>query len=375
MSGSLVVTHVVHSLAVGGLENGLVNLINGSPADIRHRVICMTTAGAFASRLRPGVEVMALGKASGHDPRTFMRLTALLRRQRPDLVHSRNWATFDTVLAARLAGIRGVIHGEHGRDMSDPEGRNRRRNRLRRVCAPLVSRFVAVSDDLHGWLTCIVGIPAWKVVTIHNGVDTAHFAPGDAATARRSLGIPPETPVVGTVGRLDPVKDHATLVRAFAAIAQQMPALLLIVGDGPCRPELERLVGSLGLDRHVRLLGELGDVRVALDAMDLFVLPSFAEGISNTLLEAMAMALPVVATRVGGNPELVEDAVNGTHVPRRDADSLTAAITRYLDDDQLRAVHGKSGRERAVERFSLERMTTAYTTVYRDLTAARGRRG
>lgn len=372
----MLVTHVVHSLAVGGLENGLVNVVNGTPHDVRHRVVCMTTAGVFASRLRPGVKVTALGKAAGHDVRTFLRLVTLLRRERPDVVHSRNWATFDTVLAARLAGVRVVIHGEHGRDMSDPEGRNRRRNRLRRACAPLVTRFVTVSDDLRGWLIRDVAVPARKVVTIHNGVDTVRFAPGDRAAARRALALPPDVPMVGTVGRLDPVKDHATLVRAFAAVAQRMPAaVLVIVGDGPCRRDLEQLVAELGLGPRVRLLGECKDVPVTLDAMDVFVLPSFAEGISNTLLEAMAMALPVVVTRVGGNPELVEDGVNGIHVPRRAPEALTAAITRYLEDDHLRAVHGKSSRLRAVDRFSLEQMTTAYTTLYRDPTGASGRRG
>jgi sugar transferase (PEP-CTERM/EpsH1 system associated) len=376
MSADMLVTHVVHSLAVGGLENGLVNVVNGTPHDVRHRVICMTTAGVFASRLRSGVEVTALGKAAGHDVRTFLRLVALLRRERPDVVHSRNWATFDTVLAARLAGVRVVIHGEHGRDMSDPEGRNRRRNRLRRACARLVTRFVTVSDDLRGWLIREVGLPARKVVTIHNGVDTVRFAPGDPAAARRALALPPDVPVVGTVGRLDPVKDHAMLVRAFAGIVQRVPAaFLVIVGDGPCRRDLEQLVAELGLGPRVRLLGEWKDVPVTLDAMDVFVLPSFAEGISNTLLEAMAMALPVVVTRVGGNPELVEDGVNGTHVPRRDPEALTAAITRYLEDDHLRAVHGKSSRQRTVERFSLEQMTTAYTTLYRDPAGAAGRRG
>ena len=375
MTDPIRIVHVVHSLAVGGLENGVVNLVNRSPAGIRHTVVCMTVTGAFASRLGADVEVQALGKASGHDPRTFLRLVHLLRRLRPHVVHSRNWATFDAVLAARLARVPTVIHGEHGRDMTDPEGRIRRRNWLRRASAPLVDRFVAVSEDLRRWLVDDVGLPRPKVVTIHNGVDTVRFAPADSTAARIALGLSPDTLVVGTVGRLDPVKGHATLVRAFAAVVRRVPAVLVIVGDGPCRLELERLVVALGIARHVRLLGERADVPAVLDAVDLFVLPSFAEGLSNTLLEAMAMGLPVVVTRVGGNAELVEDGANGTHVPRHDPEALAAAMATYLEDANLRAVHGKSSRLRAVERFSLERMVAAYTALYRDVTGAVRKRG
>ena len=375
MSNPIAVVHVVHSLAVGGLENGVVNLVNRAPASVRHIVVCMTTTGAFASRLRPDVEVRALGKAMGHDPRAFLRLVRLLRWLRPSVVHSRNWATFDAVLAARLAGVPTVIHGEHGRDITDPEGRNWRRNGLRRASAPLVDRFVAVSENLRHWLVDAVGLPRRKVVTIHNGVDTARFAPADATAARVALGLSADKLVVGTVGRLDPVKDHATLVRAFASIVRRVQAVLIIAGDGPCRLDLERLVAALGIERHVHLLGERADVPVVLDAMDVFVLPSIAEGISNTLLEAMAMELPVVVTRVGGNPELVEDGVNGAHVARQDPDALAAAMMTYLEDANLRAIHGKSSRQRAVERFSLDRMVAAYTTLYRDVGCTAGKRG
>jgi sugar transferase (PEP-CTERM/EpsH1 system associated) len=357
----------MHSLGVGGLENGVVNLVNATTEQFRHSVICMTTAGPFARRLPPDVDVHVLGKSVGHDPRTFVNLVRVLRRTRPDVVHSRNWATFDAVMAARLAGIRAIIHGEHGRDIADPEGRNVRRNRYRRLCAPLVTRFVTVSDELRDWLVRDVGLSAKKIITIHNGVDTERYAPRDLAAARRALGLPRDALVVGAVGRLDPVKDHATLVGAFASVLRRVPAILMIVGDGPCRRDLERRVRSLQIDPHVRLLGERDDVPVALAAMDVFVLPSIAEGISNTVLEAMATALPVVVTRIGGNPELVEDGVNGMHVPREDSAALAAAITAYLEDDHLRVLHGKSARERVLEHFSLQSMVARYASLYRDV--------
>jgi glycosyltransferase involved in cell wall biosynthesis len=181
-----------------------------------------------------------------------------------------------------------VIHGEHGRDASDPQGRNPLRRRVRRLLAPLVTEFVTVSRDLARWLTEDVGIPARKVTHICNGVDTDRFLPGDRDAARRAIGVPDGLAVVGTVGRLDPVKDHMGLIRAFAEGVAYRAAILVIVGDGPTRPELAELVRTLGIEDRVRLLGERDDIPLLLRALDLFVLPSVGEGISNAILEAMA---------------------------------------------------------------------------------------
>ena len=371
MKPPTLVVHVVHYLVIGGLENGIVNLVNAPRRGQRHAVICMTIGGANRARVSPDVPVFELGKSAGHDMRAFLRLVRLLRRLRPDIVHSRNWGTFDSVFAAWLARVPVVVHGEHGRDISDPQGRNARRNRLRRLLAPLVDRFVAVSDDLRRWLVENVKVPAGKVVRIHNGVDTDAYAPGDSEPARTALDLPSGRPVIGTVGRLDPVKDQAALVRAFACLRTEYPdALLVIAGDGPCRDQLRGLAASFGIASQVRFLGERYDIPAVLRAFDVFVLSSIAEGISNTILEAMAAGLPVVATRVGGNPELVEDGVNGLLVPRQDADALASAIGVYLGDANMRAIHGKSSRERAVREFSLDAMREAYADLYESLGGA-----
>jgi len=288
-----------------------------------------------------------------------------LRRVGPAIVHSRNWAAFDAVPAARLARVPVVVHGEHGREVGDPHGRNRRRNRVRRVLAPLITRFVTVSRDLERWLVEDVRIPARKVLTIHNGVQLDRFGRSSAPEARRELGLPAEALIVGTVGRLDPVKDQAGLLRSFAALLPAHPdAFLVLAGDGPCRADLARLIGELGVGRRVQLLGDRPDVPLVLSAMDLFVLPSIAEGMSNTVLEAMATGLAVVATRVGGNPELVEDGVTGRLVEPQDPGRLTEAIAGYLEDSHVRAVHGKAARQRATEHFGLERMCLTYTDLY-----------
>ncbi|HSL47817.1 MAG TPA: TIGR03088 family PEP-CTERM/XrtA system glycosyltransferase [Candidatus Deferrimicrobiaceae bacterium] len=363
-----VVVHAVHSLAVGGLENGVVNVVNGTAAEFRHVIVCMTTEGPMRERLRPGVEVLAIGKRRGHDVRAFVRLARTLRRLRPRIVHSRNWAAFDAVAAARLVGVPFVVHGEHGREIGDPHGRRRRRNQARRLLAPLVSRFITVSEDLRRWLIQEVGLPAHKITTIHNGVDLSRFGDLEGHTARLRLGLSEEALVIGTVGRLDPVKDQTGLVRAFAMVLKAHPAAVLVIaGDGPCRADLLALVAELRIADRVRLLGARSDVPAVLAAMDVFALPSVAEGISNTILEAMASGLPVVATRVGGSPELIEDGVGGALVPPRDPAALAGALTAYLEEPGLRSLHGKSARQRVTDRFGLERMCEAYAGVYRSL--------
>jgi sugar transferase (PEP-CTERM/EpsH1 system associated) len=365
------VVHVLHSLEVGGTENGAVNLIGALP-ELTHTVVSMNGSGPLADRLPAGVRVFRLDKRPGVDLRAMGRLVALLRRLRPDVVHSRNWATFDAIPAAKLAGARAVVHGEHGRDISDPHGLRPRRIRMRRLVSPIVTRFVTVSVDLRRWLVGTVGIPEAKVVTILNGVNLDRFSDEGRAEGRAALGLPADAVVVGTVGRLDPVKDQMGLLEAFAAMRDEAArAVLVLIGDGPCRADLAARAARPDLAGRVRLYGERPDVPRLLPGLDVFALPPLAEGIANTVLEAMASGLPVVATRTGGNPELVEDGVTGTLVPVANRHALAAALAAYFQDPHLRSAHGKAGRARAVAEFGLDRMVGRYRDLYLGL-ARRG---
>lgn len=360
------IMHVVPSLQVGGLENGVVNLVNRmDPERFRHDVVCIGSEGPMASRIeQAGVSVHAIGKGQGSDYGLALKLAQVMRQCRPDVVHTRNWGAVDGILAARMAGVPIVIHGEHGREAADPEGRNRRRNVARRLLGRWVDRFVVVSGDLARWLAEETGVPAGKVVRIMNGVDTERFRPfADKSAARAALGLPRDSFVIGSVGRLDPVKDYGTLIRAFAAV-RGGGSVLLIAGSGPCRDDLERLAARLGADASVIFPGERDDVPAVLGAMDVFVLPSIAEGMSNTILEAMASGLPVVATRVGGNPELVEDGITGTLFEPGDMEDLARLLNLYERNPALRRQHGEAGCEKAEASFSLSRMVRAYEALY-----------
>ncbi|HET6724911.1 MAG TPA: TIGR03088 family PEP-CTERM/XrtA system glycosyltransferase [Gammaproteobacteria bacterium] len=368
------IAHVVFSLDVGGLENGLVNLINHMPDRYRHVVICLSHFTDFRTRIRrPGVRVLALHKRPGKDFRVYIRLWRLLRRLQPQIVHTRNYGSMDTAVVAALANVPFRVHGEHGWDMVDLHGDNLKYRVLRRMLRPLIQRHVAVSKDLGAWLTERVRIPGEQVSAICNGVDTERFHPVDEAehaiAVQAGDEFGPDKFLIGTVGRLDAVKDQATLIRAFAELVHERPALrerarLVIIGDGPLHGELRALLEQEGLSRLCWLPGNRDDIPALLRGLDLFVLPSLNEGISNTILEAMASALPVVASRVGGNSELVVDGETGQLVPPSDPAGLARAIDPYLAAPEKAAAMGRAGRRRVEQEFSLNAMVAAYTRLY-----------
>ena len=373
MSKPINIVHVVHALDVGGLENGLVNILNHLDDRFSHTIMCLTRSGRMAERIKNSqVKIIEMRLPTDRFRFPVLRLAREFQSISPDIVHTRGWATVDAICAARVAGVSCVIHGEHGREVGDPNGRNRKRNIVRKCLSPLVTRFVTVSDDLKSWLIRTVGIPESKVTTIHNGVDTRRFSPDGRGAIRDSLGLDDSVFTLGTVGRLDPVKDHSSLLQAFMPIARSArPVGLIIAGDGPMRGATEALSAELGLSNHVRFLGERHDIPEVLKACDVFTLTSIAEGISNTILEAMASALPVVATRVGGNPELVENGICGYLVGAQDVTALTVAYETYLKDPMLRDQHGRNARARAEQNFSLERMASQYAQLYQGLMGTR----
>jgi len=371
------IVHVVYRFAVGGLENGVVNLINRLPPQSwRHAVISLTDVDAtFAARLSSAaVGCVALHKAPGHAVRLYPRLVALLRELKPAIVHTRNLAALEATLPAWIAGVPARLHGEHGRDVGDLDGSSRRYQRVRRLFRPFVTRYVALSPDLASYLRERVGVPATRIDQVYNGVDTARFrpAPGGRAAIDACPFREADHWLVGTVGRMEKVKDQTNLARAFVSAVRADPEArarlrLVLVGDGKLKREVETILESAGVRELAWFAGERADVVPLLQGLDCFVLPSLAEGVSNTILEAMACGLPVVATRVGANAELVEQDVTGRTVPAADSDALAREIGAYFTTPALARQHGQAGRRRVERRFSLERMVDDYDRVYRGL--------
>lgn len=363
-AGTPLIAHVIYHLGIGGLENGLVNLINSMPESrYRHAVVCLAGYSDFSRRIRrDDVELVDLRKKPGKDPACYLRCLSALRRLRPAIVHTRNIAALDCQFVAAAAGVRARVHSEHGWDARDLHGTRRSHVRLRRVARPLITRYVTVSSDMRRWLETVIRVPSAQITSIYNGLDTERFRPDTSATGRDRF-------VIGTVGRLDPVKDQRSLVEAVARVLQHRtggdPEVeLRIVGDGPLAGELRDQVRRLDLDGRVFLTGATEDVPAALREFDVFVLPSLNEGTSNTILEAMATALPVIATRVGGNPELVCEGQSGFLVEPGNAEAMAGLIRRYMREAGLRRSHGEFGRQRVVDRFSLATMVREYTRLY-----------
>ena len=371
------IVHVVYSFSVGGLENGLVNLLNRMPAQRwRHAVLSLTrVSGSFAERVqRSDVEFIELDKGPGHLVRDYPRLYRLFRRLRPAVVHTRNLAALEAVVPAWAAGVPVRIHGEHGWNRADPDGKRRRYQYVRALYRPFVSRYIALSRHLEDYLERRVGVPSHRVSQIYNGVDTERFRPVQVRGRIDGCPFSHEDFVVGWVGRMDPVKDLPNLVRGFARAAQRSASRLrlALVGDGPMRPAVERLVQQEGLGERVWLAGERADIAEVMRGLDCFVLPSLGEGISNTILEAMATRLPVIATRVGGNAELIESGLSGLLVPPADSDALADALGHYSNDRAIARRHAKAARRLAQSRFSLARMVTDYCSLYETALAAAG---
>ena len=362
------VMHVVNNLGKGGLENGLVNLIERmDPLRFEHAVCTVRGLGPHTERLAArGVQIVTLG--DGESRFQTPTLIREIRRFRPDVVHSRNWGAIEAVVAGRLTRSCSVIHSEHGFEADSDAGEPKRRTYLRRLAFELADRVLAVSCQLRDVHARRTGFPARKISVIHNGVDRRRFFP-DAASrllVRRELQIGESDLCIGCVANLLPVKSHMTLLNSLPALSDGAGNWrALLIGEGPERPKLQSFVDAHpALKERVIFLGLSSRVPELLRAMDVFVLPSVAEGICNSLLEAMATGLPVVASAVGGNPEVVVDGKSGLLFASRDVTALSEHLSQLRVDPGLRIQLGQGAIERVGDEFSIDSMVQAYQHLY-----------
>lgn len=369
------VTHVVHLLyrfSTGGMENVVVQLINGLPHnEFRHTVIALTDADPeFVKRItRSDVQIIELHKPPGQPFRLYPAMFSQLRRLKPDVFHSCNLAALEFAPVAMLAGVPRRVHAEHGWDVADPDGANPRYRLLRRIYKYSVSHFVAVSAQLHDYLCNAIKVSPSRVSLIPNGVDIDKFRPvrkGDLSPA----GFPfrrGDHWVIGTVGRLATIKNQTLLAEAFVHLVKSMPTggdrlRLAIIGDGPLAEGVRTILSQAKLTDRLWMPGGRADVAEILRALDCFVLPSLAEGTSCTLQEAMATGLPIVATDVGGNSDLLGSGRFGFLSPSGDAKALSRAIAKvFLEQNPMDQRHARA---EIVERFSLSGVLAFYRILF-----------
>lgn len=372
------IAHVVDVLALAGMEYGVVKLVNRlDPARFRSMIVCMRhQRDDVNGLLSKDVAVFEMRKEPGRNWRVIGRLASLFREERVDVVHSHNWSTFlYAVCAARLAGVPAVIHGEHGKDDTL---RHPKRLLGARVLAKGVDRVCAVSRDLAEEVVRDWRVPSDRVRWIPNGVDLDAFGGDDRSEELRGeFGLTPGDLVVMNTGGFRAIKDHATLLRAFAAVHRAEPrARLLLIGQGGAndpRAGLDREAESLGVAAAVRFAGVRTDIPRLLRTCDVYVNSSRYEGMSNTILEAMAAGRPVVATAVGGNPDLVGDGVTGYLVPSGDPEAMAGRVLDLLRDASLRERLGAAGRARMEAVHSMPGMVRAYAALYTELDSKRRR--
>lgn len=379
MARRIRILHVIPSLDVGGMENGVVNVINVLPADrFEHHVACLLHTGPLAERIRgrAGVTEMHAGR---HDPIATLRLARTILRYRPHIVHARNWNAWpDAAAACAITGIGRLVWSIHG--WTTDQRMTRMRALACRQLARSTHQLCGVCLDAAARFADEAGVPLRRFEIVYNGVDARRFTPRtDRAALRATLGLPPETFVIGTVGRFDPMKRYDLLIEAVARLREEdrsgsMPAVQLVfAGDGPEETRLRETAARLGVERDVRFLGRRSDVPAVLAALDLFTLTSRGEGMSNAILEAMACGLPVVATRVGGNAEIVMDGETGLLIESANVEQLVAALRRLIGQPGVRAAMGAAGRQRVESAFTMQRMAEAYTSMYDRVAKGRNR--
>lgn len=355
------VGHVLLSLRTGGLENGVVNVINGlNRGEFLSSVCCLQSSGEFSRRIADErCRVLEFGLRPGNDPRLVWRLARAFRSLRLDIVHTRNAeAFFYGAMAARLAGVP-VVHSEHGRTF--PEKWHRAL--LQRWLLRGTARAFAVSRQLAEQMVTEIGAPAGSFKVIYNGVDTAKFA----EAARRRRREPRGEILIGSVGRLAAVKNYQLLLQAVASLPPDISWRLVLIGDGPEHGNLQATISRLGIEGRVSLLGHRDDVAELLGGLDIFVLPSRSEGMSNTLLEAMAAGVAVIASDVGGNREIIEPGRSGLLFAPGDPLAAARAIQQLAADAQLRERLASAGAQRAATTFGLSTMLSAYEDLYRSV--------
>lgn len=352
--------HVVFDFQYGGLENGVVNLVNKLPKDrYQHTIIALQEIGEISARVKDNnVEFIGIRKKPGKDLPAYVRVYQALKTIQPDVLHTRNLGTLDCQVLGALIGIPKRIHSEHGWDTDDPFGTRKKNVIRRKVLALFVHRWIALSKEIETWLRTVIGIRG-NVTRICNGVDTDRYKPREQTHS--------QCVHIGSVTRFSEIKNPLATIKAFAALLDQRSEVrlhLTMIGDGPLHASAIKLAEELAISDHVSLPGSALDVSETVSQFDVFVLPSHREGISNTILEAMAAGVPVIATNVGGSSELVTPEDNGFLVSPNDLDGLVDAMCHLVDDPAKMRAFATNSRETAVNKFSLQRMVADYDQQY-----------
>lgn len=368
MSKKITICHVVFSFdAIGGLENGVINLVNGLNTNRFQHVICaLTCCGDIQHRIEASnVTYIELHKKEGNDISLPFLLSRLFKQYKIDVVHLRNWPTMvEGFVGAKIAGIQRVIYSEHGRHFEEIVQKKFLKYHIKKYIFNHVSVLLTVSNEVKNEIRRLYKTKR-DIRVIQNGVDHLRFRPIKKDSVRHRLGFKPSDAILGTVSRLVKGKNLHGLIHEFAQRCNEKT--LLIIGDGPERRALEHLVQSLSLNERVKLLGNRNDIPELLNCLDIFLLPSLSEGLSNVVIEAMACGIPVGAFDTGGNLELIDHEKGGVLVPLNKMSELISLTFFILDNKNNAKTMGIYNRKKIEAEFVIDKMIRAYNHMYENL--------
>ncbi len=359
------VLQLIEGLNFGGAETKLFELIAHMDRSRFRTVVCSLGMGDRIKDKFTALDVKFVNfqRRRRIDPKIIWEVAKLIRQEKIDVVMTTLfYADVVGALARRLSPARAVFSWE---TISAPEWLLQHRLIAYRFAMRFCDKVISVSNATADWLVQKRGVPREKILVIPYGVNLKLYRPGRNLELKKKIGIPPEAPVIGVVARLHPQKGHRFLIEAAQAIVRAHPRVrFVLIGDGELRSELEELVRQTKLTEHFLFLGFRDDVRDLLQIFDLFVLPSLYEGLPNVVLEAMATALPVVATSVDGTKELIVDNETGFLVPPKDSAALAEKISLLLADKERSAIFGLKGRQRVEAHHSLELQVKSFQNLY-----------
>src|SRR5262245_19457441 len=366
------IMHVIDSLGIGGAERVVINVVNGlDPDGFEQIVCCISNKGRSAQLLGEHARCIDMGKGPRADHLMPWKLARLIREEKPHIIHTQSWAGVDGVIAHLIARGARAVHSEHGRSLPYVDGEPVKRRLVRRCAYHLVDLVFTISEEMRQYLCRETGFPYERMHVIPNGVDIAKIDSADERGLREELGLASDDCVIGTVARFDPVKDLASLIRAFAQLCAHHNGRrlkLLLVGDGSERPALEKLASEMGIRDRLILTGFTDDIPRLLGIMDIFAVSSVSEGLPIAVLEAMCARLPVVATKVGAVPELVTGGLSGLLVEPRAPQAMAEKLAILVNDPELSRRFGASARQKVERNYSLNLMLRRYEEMYLWLT-------
>jgi len=365
---SIKVLHVTFDMTIGGAQQVIRQLVeNMEPSKVISEIACIDNQlGELGELLiKQGIEVHLFNRQQGFDTMLIKQLHRLIKKNKYNIIHCHQYSPYIYGLLASIFTFAKVVFTEHGRFY--PDYGTWKRQLVNPLFSALTYKITSISRATKAALVEYENFKEQKIEVLYNGIKDNSHIDVDKGILKRDFKIPEKAFIFGTISRLQPIKNQTMMIRAFGQIAEQHHNVhLLIVGDGERKKELEALVTILNIDNSVTFTGFQNDPYRFHDIIDVFLLSSFSEGASMTLLEAMSFSKPCVVTDVGGNPELIEDKVNGYVVSNDDLNAFAQASLKLFENSDLLKQFGLKGRELFEKKYLVDTMIKSFYKIYSD---------